>query len=145
MGKEQDNYVRCPPKAFTLAPARTSLVSQTVNHLPSMRETQVWSLGQEDPLEKEMVTHSSTLAWRIPWIEEPGGLQSTGSQRVGHDWATSLTHLVCALNWCCAWHAFLRESYEEGTIITWVCRYGSTESWKLSHSVMSDSLRPRGL
>ena len=55
-----------------------------------MPETWVWSLGQEDPLEKEMATHSSTLAWRIPWMEEPGGLQSTGQQRVGHDWATSL-------------------------------------------------------
>ena len=51
----------------------------------------VWSLGQEDPLEKEMATHSSIFAWRIPWMEEPGRLQSTGSQRVGHDWATSLS------------------------------------------------------
>ena len=51
----------------------------------------VWSLGWEDPLEKEMATHSSILAWRIPWTEEPGGLQFTGSQRVGHDWATSLS------------------------------------------------------
>ena len=55
-----------------------------------MRETWVWSLGWEDPLEKEMATHSSILAWRIPWMEEPGGLQSMASQRVGHDWATSL-------------------------------------------------------
>ena len=62
-----------------------SLVAQTVEHLPAVRETQVRSLGWEDPLEKEMATHSSILAWRIPWTEEPGGLQSTGSQRVGHD------------------------------------------------------------
>ena len=55
-----------------------------------MRETWVRSLGREDPLEKEMAIHFSILAWRIPWTEEPGGLQSTGSQRVGHDWATSL-------------------------------------------------------
>ena len=55
-----------------------------------MWETQVQSLGREDPLEKEMATHSSILAWRIPWAEEPGRLQSTGSQRVRHDWATSL-------------------------------------------------------
>ena len=55
-----------------------------------MRETWVRSLGQEDPLEKEMTTHPSILAWRIPWMEEPGGLQSTGSQRVRHDWVTSL-------------------------------------------------------
>ena len=56
-----------------------------------MQETWVWSLGQEDPLEKGMATHSNILAWRIPWAEEPGGLQSTGSQRVGHHWATSLS------------------------------------------------------
>jgi len=66
------------------------LVAQRLKCLPVMWETQVWSLGREDPLEKEMATHSSILAWRIPWMEEPGGLQSMGSQRVGHDWATSL-------------------------------------------------------
>ena len=58
---------------------------QTVKRLPIMWETQVQSLGQEDVLEKEMATHSSTLAWKIPWTEEPGRLQSLGSQRVGHD------------------------------------------------------------
>jgi len=56
-----------------------------VNYLPAMGETGVQSLGQEDPLEKEMATHSSILAWKIPWTEEPGGLQSMGSPRVGHD------------------------------------------------------------
>ena len=56
-----------------------------VKRLPAMQETWVRSLGQEDPLEKEMVTHSRILAWRIPWTEEPGGLQSMGSQRVGHN------------------------------------------------------------
>ena len=61
------------------------LVAQRLKHLPAMWETWVLSLGREDPLEKEMATHSSILAWRIPWTEEPGGLQSTGSQRVGHD------------------------------------------------------------
>ena len=66
------------------------MVAQRLKHLPAMWETWVWSLGREDPLEKEMATHSSILAWRIPWTEEPGGLQSTGLQRVGHDWATSL-------------------------------------------------------
>ena len=60
-------------------------MAQRVKHLPAMQETQVQSLGQEDPLEKEMATVSSILAWRIPWTEEPGGLQSTESQRVGHD------------------------------------------------------------
>ena len=68
-----------------------SLVAQTVKHLPTMWETQVRSLGQEDPLEKEMATYSSILAWRIQWTEESGRLQSTGSQRVRHDWETSLS------------------------------------------------------
>ena len=63
----------------------TSLVAQTVKHLPKVWETWVQSLGQEDPLEKDMAAHSSTLAWKIPWTEEPGRLQSMGSQRVGHD------------------------------------------------------------
>ena len=62
-----------------------SLVAQRLKRLLSMQETRVRSLGWEDPLEKEMVTHSSILAWGIPWTEEPGRLQSTGSQRVGHD------------------------------------------------------------
>ena len=62
-----------------------SLVAQTIKRLPAMRETRVRFLGQEDPLEKEMAIHSSTLAWKIPWTEEPGGLQSMGTQRVGHD------------------------------------------------------------
>ena len=62
-----------------------SLVAQRLKRLPAMRETWVLSLGREDPLEKEMATHSSLLAWRIPWTEEPGGLQSTGSQRVRRD------------------------------------------------------------
>ena len=65
-----------------------SLVAQTVKRLLAMRETRVWSLGREDPLEKEMATDSSTLAKKIPWMEEPGGLQSMGSQRVRHNWVT---------------------------------------------------------
>ena len=56
-----------------------------VKPLPAMRETWVQSLGHEDPLEKEMATHSSTHAWKIPWMEKPGGLQSMGLQRIGHD------------------------------------------------------------
>ena len=60
-------------------------MTQTVKHLPTIREIQVRSLGQEDALEKEMATHSGTLAWKTPWMEEPGGLQSMGSQRVGHN------------------------------------------------------------
>ena len=70
---------------------RASLVAQRLKRLPGMWETGVWSRGREDPLEKELATHSSTLAWRIPWREEPGKLQSMGLQRVGHNWATSLS------------------------------------------------------
>ena len=62
-----------------------------VKRLSIKQETRVWSLGQEDPLKKEMAIHSRTIAWKIPWTEEPGRLQSMGSQRVGHDWATSLS------------------------------------------------------
>ena len=62
-----------------------SLVAQMVNNLPAVQETQAQSLGQDDPLEKGMAMHSSILAWRIPWTKEPGGLQSMGSQRVGHN------------------------------------------------------------
>ena len=63
----------------------SSLVAQLVKSLPSMQETRVQSPGREDPLEKEMASHSNILAWRIPWTEESGGLQSMGLQRVGHD------------------------------------------------------------
>ena len=66
---------------FHVAP----LVAQTIKNLPAIQETWVQSLGEGDSLEKEMATYSSILAWRIPWTEEPGGLQSLGSQRVGHD------------------------------------------------------------
>ena len=75
----------------------SALVAQTVKRLPAMWETWVQSLGQEDLLEKEMATHSSTLAWKVLWMEEPGRLQSMGLQRVGYDWATSL---------CCWWQVF---------------------------------------
>ena len=70
---------------------RISQVAQTAKCLPTMRETWVQSLGWEDLLEKEMATHSSVLAWKIPWTEEPGRLQSMRLQRVGHDWMTSLS------------------------------------------------------
>ena len=78
----------------------TSLVPQTVKRLPTMQETQVRSLDWKDLLEKEMAPHSSILAWKIPWTEEPGGVQSMGSQRVRCDCATSLSlsffHPLCA-------------------------------------------------
>ena len=66
-------------------------MAQSVKSPPAVRDTQVQSLGSEDPLEKEMATHSSILAWKIPWTEEPGGLQSTGS-RVEHNLATKPPH-----------------------------------------------------
>ena len=71
-----------------------TLVAQRVKCLPARWETSVRSLGQEDPLDKEMATHSSILAWRIPWTEEPSRLQTMGLQRVGHDWATSFSFFL---------------------------------------------------
>ena len=68
-----------------LVSQRASLIVQSVKNPPEMQETQVQFLGREDPLEKELATHFSTRAWKIPWAEEPGMLQSMGSQRVGHD------------------------------------------------------------
>ena len=80
-------------------PSGIFLVAQMVKNLPAMQETWVRSLGQEDPLEKGMATHSTILAWRIPWTEEPGGLQSMRSQRVRHDWTTDTFTLYMFL-WC---------------------------------------------
>ena len=73
------------PPLLIVCLERTSLVAQMVKSLPTMLETQVQCLSQEDLLEKEMATHSSILAWKIPWTEEPGRLQSMGSQRVRHN------------------------------------------------------------
>ena len=81
---------------------RSSLVAQMVKRLPTMWVTWVRSLAREDPLEKEIATHSSTLAWKIPWAEEPWRLQSMGSQRVKHNWVTSLhffKEIQCQMNW----------------------------------------------
>ena len=64
---------------------QASLVAQMVKNVPAVKETQVQSMGWEDPMEKEMAPHSSILAWEIPWTEEPGKLRSMGSQRIGHD------------------------------------------------------------
>ena len=88
----------------------TSLVAQTVKRLSTMRETWVQSLGWEDPLEKEMTIHSSTIAWKIPWTEEPGRLQSMGLQWVGHDWAS----LERILIHCTTREATILLSWEEG-------------------------------
>ena len=106
----------------------TSLVAQTAQHLPAMRETWVRSLGQEDALEKEMETHSGTLAGKIPWTEEPGGLQSMGSLRVGHDRATSHS-LFTFMRWRRKWQptpVFLPgESQGRGSLVgcrLWGCK-----------------------
>ena len=77
--------LHCRQILYQLVVKKVKLVAQRLKCLLAMRETWVRSLGREDRLEKEMATHSSTLIWRIPWTEEPGGLQFTGSQRVGHD------------------------------------------------------------
>ena len=86
-----------------------SLVAQMVKCLPAVWVTQVQSLGQEDPLEKEMATHSSILAWKIPWMEEPGRLRSMGLQRFGHDWVTSLSLGI----WICI-NCLNNKSYSQG-------------------------------
>ena len=83
--------------------SRTSLVAQWVKNPPAIQETQVRSLGWKDPLEKSMVTHSSILAWRTPWTEEPSGLQSMGSQRVRHDWVTLSFFTLCARHCTRSW------------------------------------------
>ena len=80
------------PAFGVLTFSRASLVVQMVKNLPVMQETEVWFLGWEDNLEEEMATHSSTLAWKIPWTEEPGGLQSMMLQRVGHDRPRARAH-----------------------------------------------------
>ena len=90
-----NNFILCKTRLSTRL--RTSLGVQMVKHLSTMRETRVRSLGREDPLEKEMAIHFSTIAWKIPWTEELGKLQCMGSQRVGHDWATSLSTITCAI------------------------------------------------
>ena len=80
---------------------KASLVAQMVRSVPAVQETWVWSLGQEDPLEKEMATHCNILAWKIPWTEEPGRLQSTGSRRVRRDWAQHSTRYRSSLLFIC--------------------------------------------
>ena len=78
------------------------LVAHMVKNLPAMWETWIWSLGLEEPVEKEMATHSSILAWIIPWTEEPGRLQSMGSQGVGHNWATNI-YIYAVWGCYCPW------------------------------------------
>ena len=89
--KSKHSYIQLLNRHLLYTYYIASLEAQRLKHLLEMRETWVQSLGREDPPEKEMATHSSTLAWRIPWTEQPGRLQSMGSLRVGHNWATSLS------------------------------------------------------
>ena len=93
--------------------------AQWIEYLPAVQETWVWSLGREDPLEKEMATHSSILAWRISWTEEPGGLQSMGSQRVRHDWTTNTPT-------CCTKDIVYMERHNVDNCWRWVMVYGSS-------------------
>ena len=103
------------------------LVAQLVKNLPAVQETQVQSLGWEDPLEKEMANHSSILAWKIPWTEEPGGLQSMGLPRVRHDWVTNTFSLSLSL-----------------PNQSWVPRLLISYCALLSRSVLFNTLRPYG-
>ena len=115
--------------------ASNFLVAQLGKNLSAMLEAQVWFLGQEDPLEKEMATHSSILAWRIPWTEEPGRLQSMELQRVGHDWATNtfipfsrkssagvlcrVHHVKYPAGWITSWNQDCWEKYQQPQICRW--------------------------
>ena len=111
--KKQENFIkRSTSASFTGA----SLVAQTVKHLPAMQETWVPSLGQEDPLEKEMATQSSTLAWKIPWTEKPGGLQSMGLQRIRHNRVTSFLLLEYSKTFYCVDHNKLWKIFTDGNI-----------------------------
>ena len=101
------------------------LVAQRVKHLPAMQESWVWSLGGEDLLEKEMATHSSILAWKTPRTEKPGRLQFMGLQRVGHDWAASLSLFTFwRRKWLLTPVFLLRKSHGQRSLASW-CPWGS--------------------
>ena len=89
--KQQNHSENRQAKVGSVFRTRASLVAQMVKNRPARWETHVWPLGQEDPLEERLATHSSILAWKIPRTEEPGGLQSMGSQGVGHNWAITVS------------------------------------------------------
>ena len=102
----------------------------TVKNPPALQEMQIQSLGWEDPLEKEMATHSTILAWEIPWTEEPGGLQSMGLQRAGHDWATkqeqqtfmkSMNHSLPWNPWNVFHHSLYWMKYVKHRYIIYMC------------------------
>ena len=115
-------------------------MAQRLKRLPAMQETWVRSLGREDALEKEVAPHSSTLAWRIPWTEESGRLQSMESQRVGHDWATSLS-LFTFMRWRRRWKPLqcscLENPRDRGA--WWAAFYGVAQSWTWMKRLSSSS------
>ena len=109
-------WCRCL-SAYIYCRCIASLVTQTVKCLPALCETRVWFLGQEDPLEKEMATHSNILAWKIPWTKEPGRLQFMGLQKIRHDWALPFTSDVGQLfTICCCTE---RTGYKIICIVWW--------------------------
>ena len=109
----------------------SSLVAQMVKNLPAMQDTQVQSLGREDALEKGLATHSRILAWRIPWTEEPGGLQSMGLQRVRHDWGTNSTDVPVNEN-IGTWLEVAMEHRKPWTwLVTWAyCIFRISSVWQ---------------
>ena len=125
-----------------------------------MQETRVWSLGWEDSLEKEMATHSSTIAWKIPRTEEPGGLQSMGLQRVGHDWATSLLlslfiNYLCLPRWysgqesasqCSRWKRLRFNPWvQKNCLEKEMATHSSTLAWKIPWTEDPGGLQSMGL
>ena len=113
-------------------------VAQTIRWLPTMPETWVRSQGEEDPLEKEMATLSSTLTWKIPWTEERGRLQSMGSQRAGHNWASSLTFTL----YCVSYKEYkLRRVY----CVRWRRKWQPTPAWRIPWREEPGGLQSTGL
>ena len=111
--------------SFLIAFLGVSLVAQIVKNLPEMLAIWVLSLGQEDPLEEGMATHSSILAWRIPWTEEPGELQSMGSQRVRHDWGTNTFTFITLWR-----REFLKASFWHWLVFNcWIYGFGVQRAW----------------
>ena len=109
-----------------MASIRASLIPQSVKNLPAVQETRVRSLGWENPLEKEMATHSSILAWKISWTEEPGGLQSMGSQRVRHDWVIN-TNYASIKTYKTFWNSHQKKKNGLVIIGEWNTKVGSQE------------------
>ena len=137
---------------------RTSLVDQTVKQLPTVWETRVQSLDWEDPLENEMATHSRTLAWKIPWMEDPGRLQSIGLQRVRHNWATPLffPQLFSNILQGCVWmthmvknlltvqETWVRSLGQEGPLEEEMATHSSILAWRIPWTEEPSGLQSTG-